>query len=338
MTCCFFLLASQLFSQSDSIILKPVAAVEVHFDFGKAELDSLARHTLDSLLQQFKPGDRCTITAHTDSIGSFDSNLKLSEKRALEVADYCKLHGVDAANLRLHYHGEAQPKTFNLTEEHRRMNRRATIELFRPLPAIKLEGIIKDPTTGNGIEADVLVHGKFFRDSVRSNSSGYFKTLVPQGEVLGVDVFAEGYFTQSTMLRALPAEMKPMEMTLHPALPGEKIDIPNLYFVGDKAILLKQSEPELPKILHFMKMNPSLKIQIAGHVNYPNQPPVSEDSFEFKLSVARAKLVYDYLVQNGISPDRLEYKGYGNWEMVYPRAVDEVEQAKNRRVEIRVLK
>jgi outer membrane protein OmpA-like peptidoglycan-associated protein len=151
-------------------------------------------------------------------------------------------------------------------------------------------------------------------------------------------VYAEGFFMESTMLRALPGKMKPVELKLRPAIPGEKVDIPNLYFVGNKAELLPKSEPELPKILRFMKVNPGLKIQIAGHVNFPNRPPVSKNTPEYRLSVARAKLVYDYLISNGISADRLEYQGYGNWEMVYPNAVNESEQAKNRRVEIRVVK
>jgi outer membrane protein OmpA-like peptidoglycan-associated protein len=50
----------------------------------------------------------------------------------------------------------------------------------------------------------------------------------------------------------------------------------------------------------------------------------------------RAKAVYDYLIQNGISPDRLEYKGYG-----YSRPIDsnltEEGRANNRRTEFKVI-
>ncbi len=81
----------------------------------------------------------------------------------------------------------------------------------------------------------------------------------------------------------------------------------------------------------------ALKIEIAGHVNHPNLPPVSETSWEYKLSVARAKLVHDYLLENGIPQNRIIYKGYGNWEMRFPHARTEEQMALNRRVEIRIL-
>ena len=86
-----------------------------------------------------------------------------------------------------------------------------------------------------------------------------------------------------------------------------------------------------------MQVNPQLKIEIAGHINYPNSPPVEQDSWYWQLSVARAKLVYDYLLENNIDSSRIKYAGYGNTQMRYPKATSEQEQALNRRVEIRVL-
>ena len=334
----FFLFAAQIFAQSDHHFLKPVASAKVYFGFGEARLDSLALLTLDSLFQNFEEGFHCTIAAHTDSIGDDAANLRLSAKRARAVAGFAKKKGVLKANVHISSFGESQPKTFNNSEELRRINRRATVELQRPVPATTLEGVVKNPQTGGGMEAGVIVHGKFFQDSVRSDTSGLFKARVPLGEVIGLDVYAQGFFMETTMLRALPERTKPLELTLRPALPGEKMDISNLYFVGNQAVLLEKSKPELPKILRFLKVNPGLHIQIAGHVNYPNNPPVSKNTFEYRLSVARAKLVYDYLIENGISAGRLDYQGYGNWEMAFPKAFGEAEQAKNRRVEIRVVK
>ena len=139
------------------------------------------------------------------------------------------------------------------------------------------------------------------------------------------------------MLKALPGKMPVLTFELPPVKIGESIDIKNLYFVGNEAILLPPSEPELPKILRFMQINPAAKIEIAGHVNLPNRPACGTSSSHYILSVRRALLVYDYLLKNGISENRVSYKGYGNWEMRYPQARTEEYQAKNRRVEIRVL-
>ena len=51
----------------------------------------------------------------------------------------------------------------------------------------------------------------------------------------------------------------------------------------------------------------------------------------------RARMVYDYLVREGTPEHRLQYNGYGNWEMRFPHATTEQQQALNRRVEIRIL-
>lgn len=74
-----------------------------------------------------------------------------------------------------------------------------------------------------------------------------------------------------------------------------------------------------------------------GHINVPNQMPVPKITSSYKLSVARAKMVYEYLIHHGIPGSRMSYAGYGNWQMEYPKAVYEEENAANRRVEIKIL-
>ncbi|MCF8112177.1 MAG: OmpA family protein, partial [Desulfobacteraceae bacterium] len=54
------------------------------------------------------------------------------------------------------------------------------------------------------------------------------------------------------------------------------------------------------------------------------------------LSERRAKAVRDFLVNRGIDPDRLSYKGYGETDPVASNATAQG-RAKNRRVEIRPL-
>jgi outer membrane protein OmpA-like peptidoglycan-associated protein len=140
------------------------------------------------------------------------------------------------------------------------------------------------------------------------------------------------------MLRAKPKNTVVMEIPLLPVEVGEKVAIKNLYFVGNKAILLKKSQPELPKVLKFMLLNPKIKIEIAGHINAPGRTLSQLQLWEKDLSTDRAKTVYDYLIKNNISTDRLSYKGYANTQMLFPKVgSSEKQQAQNRRVEIRVL-
>ena len=319
---------------------RAIQSAEVYFDFGKHALRPVADSTLGALAALFsqKENLQIRITAHTDYIGSLANNLALSKRRAAAVRDFLVAQGVPTGAIyEMAPFGETKPLASNATDEGRQLNRRATVELYEPIEMSTLEGKVTDPKTGRGVVAEVIVHGKDFRDSLQTDTTGFFQTQVPTGEVFGVDVVTEGYFLESKMLKALPGRMPLLEIPLRPAVAGEVADIENLFFVGNQAVLLKKSEPVLPKILRFMQVNKTLKIEIAGHVNHPNQPPVGRDSWEFDLSERRARLVYHYLIGNGISPDRLSWKGYGNWEMRYPWAYTLQEQAANRRVEIRVV-
>ena len=80
-------------------------------------------------------------------------------------------------------------------------------------------------------------------------------------------------------------------------------------------------------------MNSEVKIEIQGHVF-----SMEENSFAGqKISEARAKRVFNYLVMNGISKDRMITKGYGNTRPIFPNPRFSYEEQMNRRVEIKVL-
>ena len=333
-----FLLTVELKSQTADLAPSPIKSVEIHFDFGKHDLLPEADSTLASLLKYCRPKGsfKVRITAHTDSIGTLSNNEALSQRRAGAVADFLKENGVDPASISMATFGETKPAASNGTDKGRYLNRRATVEVFKSLPVGMVEGTVVDVKTGSPVMAEVVLHTKETRDTLQTDEKGYFKKTYPVGTVVGIDVFARCYFMKSDMVKALK-ESEPKKLELKPAVSGEIMDIDNLYFEGNQAVLKNFSKPELSKILQFMQTNPVMKIEIAGHVNLPNRPEVTETSWEYKLSVARAKLVHDYLLENGVAQNRISFKGYGNWEMRYPQAVSEEQQAHNRRVEIRII-
>ena len=79
-----------------------------------------------------------------------------------------------------------------------------------------------------------------------------------------------------------------------------------------------------------MNQNATLKIEIGGHTDN-----VGSNSYNQKLSEARAKSAVEYLVRKGISATRLQAKGYGESS---PIATNETDpgRTKNRRVEMKV--
>lgn len=339
-----FIFCFSLFSQSTNVpeIIEKndlILSKEVYFDFGESAIRPDADSTLQDILKFCDKRKKISIhlTAHTDAIGSNENNLKLSKNRMAEVTQFLEKNGLQMDSVTTEVFGESNPIADNDSEEGRQQNRRATVEIYQHRKMMTIAGEVRDKETGKGIEADVFIKTKEKRDSIRTDTSGHFESLVPVGAVVGIETYAEGYFLESTMLKALPGKMPDLTYELPPMQIGESVDIKNLYFVGNRAVLLPKSEPELPKILRFMQINRKAKIEIAGHVNLPNRPDCGTSSSHYILSVNRALLVYDYLIKRGIPEERVTYKGYGNWEMRYPKARTEFYQAQNRRVEIKIL-
>jgi len=337
-----FLAITSVFAQNtafDSLMV--LEKQEIYFDFGQHDL----RPEADSFLTQValvcagKANIKVKITAHTDAIGSNVANQSLSLRRGDAVKQALIAKGIAAEKIGATVFGEEDPIASNDTEAGRQRNRRATVEVMELIPMVYLSGQIKDQETGLGIQADVIVRTKETRDSIRTDSAGYFKSAVPDGAVVGIDVYAKGYFFETQMTKVSRGKnFAPIEIPLPIIKVGEKVAIKNLYFVGDQAVLLERSLPELPKILKFMQLNDRTAIEIGGHVNVPNKAPGFASDDEVDLSLRRAQLVYDYLIENKISPDRLQFKGYGNAQMKYPTATSLKHQEMNRRVEIKIIK
>lgn len=121
---------------------------------------------------------------------------------------------------------------------------------------------------------------------------------------------------------------------------GSKLVIPNLNFVGGQHILLQQSYPVLHDLLKIMQDNPNLEIEIQGHICCMMN---GDDGLDYNmntndLSVQRAKAIYNYLVDQGIARSRMSYKGFGSSQKLFPQELTPMEEAKNRRVEIRIVR
>lgn len=81
------------------------------------------------ILNKF-PDTKLNITGHTDNVGDHDSNVKLSEDRALHVKESLIEHGVDNGRLYSHGVGESTPIANNMSESGRAENRRVEFEIY----------------------------------------------------------------------------------------------------------------------------------------------------------------------------------------------------------------
>jgi outer membrane protein OmpA-like peptidoglycan-associated protein len=99
---------------------------DVLFDFNQATLKQEAREKLakvSGILLAY-PTLHVNLEGHTDSIGSDEYNMKLSQRRADAVRDYLASNGINPANMMSIGLGKAGPVASNDTNAGRQQNRR----------------------------------------------------------------------------------------------------------------------------------------------------------------------------------------------------------------------
>ena len=101
-------------------------------------------------------------------------------------------------------------------------------------------------------------------------------------------------------------ELSALELEIISKEYGDEIILNNVLFDTDSYILLDHSYTELNVLLSYLKNNPSVKIHIEGHTDN-----VGGREYNLNLSENRAKEVFYYLKDRGISSERLSFKGYG---------------------------
>jgi len=108
---------SDFFFDVDSAVLKPG---------GYKDIDRAA-----VILNRY-PETSLRVEGHTDSTGSEDYNLKLSEKRANAVKNELVAQNLDAARIQTIGFGESKPVADNNVESGRQLNRRVEIVIVPP--------------------------------------------------------------------------------------------------------------------------------------------------------------------------------------------------------------
>jgi outer membrane protein OmpA-like peptidoglycan-associated protein len=151
------------------------------------------------------------------------------------------------------------------------------------------------------------------------------------GEVLLSKPYETAEVTQSRAVTGVTSaeEVQARYKTLSDALPAR----PKSYLIyfetgGDQ--LTPESEASLEGILLSVKTFSAAELTVIGHTD-----TVGPDSVNDDISLKRAELIRQRLVQLGIDAKSLTAVGRGKREPLVPTA-DEVPEPRNRRVEIRV--
>jgi outer membrane protein OmpA-like peptidoglycan-associated protein/outer membrane protein assembly factor BamB len=101
----------------------------IHFELGRANLEPTSIPTLRKIHEMMaeNPGIKIEIAGHTDTSGSEEFNMRLSELRAEAVASWLIQNGIPSIRIITKGYGDTKPIADNFTFEGRRKNRRTEI-------------------------------------------------------------------------------------------------------------------------------------------------------------------------------------------------------------------
>jgi chemotaxis protein MotB len=106
----------------------------------------------------------------------------------------------------------------------------------------------------------------------------------------------------------------------------------NILFDSGRARLRDQGEAALAEIVQVLNTIPNRQFQVAGHTdNIPMRSSRFDSNWE--LSTARAVNVARYMIEQGMSADRISAAGYADTQPVASNESAEG-RAQNRRIEI----
>ena len=212
-------------------------------------------------------------------------------------------------------------------------------EEARPVASSYMRGKVYDARTKEPLKARFeltsLDSGRVIMESYSDSQSGSFLVCIPTNNNYLLNVSKDRYmfYSDHFTLKGLHQLKEPFEkdVPLQPIETGSKIVLRNVFFETDSFRLKQESRLELNKLHQFLTRHDSLHIEVSGHTD-----SIGTKAYNRDLSHKRARSVYDYLIQKGIDPKRLEYKGYGESQPLAPNATPEG-RARNRRTQIRVL-
>lgn len=104
----------------------------VLFGFDKSDLTAQAQTNIKELatiLNKY-PDTYVRVEGHTDTTGTYDYNMKLSERRAVAVSTFLKAQGVAANRVQPFWYGATQPVAPNTSDANKAKNRRVEFSIY----------------------------------------------------------------------------------------------------------------------------------------------------------------------------------------------------------------
>lgn len=208
-----------------------------------------------------------------------------------------------------------------------------------------LKGVVKDLKTGNPLPNSKveICDGVKVLASTMSDNNANFEIDAPCNKRLNVRAYAENHAINSQIVFTTEARKDYVwEVKLFPIREfvyrdlEKLIDVDNIQFVEDNIALTKNDEKILNKVVMILEKYPDTNISINVHSDSKGI-----EEYNLRLTQERADLIMSYLLNKGISEERLNAVGYGSSHLlnncIEGADCTEKEHQQNRRTEFVVL-
>lgn len=207
-------------------------------------------------------------------------------------------------------------------------------EQARPKEVVIIKGQLtneKNEAVKDGkIEIAYGTSGKKMTLDVSKDDGNYAAVVeINKDEPVTVTLKKEGSAFSSKVLSSeeLNANNVKVDVKVQNLKAGQTYNINDLLYGTDSYELQENSKLILARFADYLKENPTFKIAIHGHTD-----DLGDDAKNLLLSENRAKAVVEFLVQQGVTADRLSAKGFGETKPKVPNTSNE-NRSKNRRTE-----
>ncbi|MDA6072750.1 OmpA family protein [Flavobacterium sp. AC] len=187
----------------------------------------------------------------------------------------------------------------------------------------ELSGVITDAVTGAilpGAKVSLYDDQMILKGSTITDQKGFYIFPVECGKFYNVRAEKSDYTTREAGITIasengktylpIALDKSGCQVTIGDDL-GKCFGISMIYFDLDKSNIRAEAALDLEKILDVLKQYPTMKLDIRSHTDSRQTHAYNE-----QLSERRAQSTIQWLVKNGIAPNRLTGKGYGETELI----------------------
>ncbi len=187
-----------------------------------------------------------------------------------------------------------------------------------PPVVINAGGVVTDIDSGEPLPESVVTmvgsDGTIMEMNTGENARFRFTMLRPDVEYIFL-ASMDGYLTERVAVSTKGLERsRDFEVNIEIQSYEKPIELPNIFYDFAMWDLRPESREALDGLVQTLKNNPNIVIELAAHTDSRGGR-----EFNLELSQKRAQSVVNYLIENGIEPDRLVARGYGD---ARPKVVD----------------